>query len=147
MDSNHRPVSILKFISNFLLNNLLNLIKKIFLKQQDWEITSPYYLYCLSVGIKIGLACLICFFLMGYFNLDDGYCTVIPVLLGCLLMPLRIYQATWEIAIGNTLGFIIFSPLILLIDHRMLYFLFTFLGLFLCVYIPLKTKSRFLLIG
>lgn len=94
------------------------------------------------VALKITLSCLVCFGIIAYFRMDQGYLFLIPIFFGPLSLPLRAQQTCWETALGDVIGALIFIPLVQLIDHWWLYLVINVL--LLVVILLIGFKSRFL---
>jgi len=103
----------------------------------------PYRLYCAMVSLKLVLSALICFGIIGYFGLDNGYLFMIPMFFAPLSLPLRIHQTLWETVLGNFIGACIFIPLMMLSDHFLIYTLLNLFFLTLALLIGFKSRFFF----
>ncbi len=103
---------------------------------------TPYRLYCFVFALKITLSCLVCFWIIGYFGLDQGYLFLLPIFIGPLSLPQRAQQTCWEIAIGDVIGALIFLPMVQLCDHWLVYLILNLV--MLAIILLVGFKSRFL---
>ncbi len=126
MDSGHGPIYLLMMRINKKINPL-----------------NFYRLYCAMVSLKLTVSALICFGIIGYFGLDNGYLLMLPMLFGALTLPQRMHQTIWECVLGSVMGAVIFIVLIIFSDHFLIYTVLNLAVLSLALLIGFKSRFLF----